>query len=78
MNRTIEDATVRRYRHDDHAQFERGLADFIAAYNFAKRRNTLNGLTPFEHVRAVWTVWAKEPGRFKSDPPTPGLNAEGR
>lgn len=28
MNRTIKDATVRRYHYDDHAQFERHLADF--------------------------------------------------
>ncbi len=34
MNRTIKDATVRRYHYDDHAQLERHLTDFIAAYNF--------------------------------------------
>jgi hypothetical protein len=34
MARTIKDATVRRYHNDDHAQFERHLTDFVAAYNF--------------------------------------------
>lgn len=33
MNRTIKDATVRRYHYDGHAQLERHLADFIAATN---------------------------------------------
>ncbi len=34
MNRTIKDATVKRYHYDEHAQLERHLGDFIAAYNF--------------------------------------------
>jgi transposase InsO family protein len=50
MNRTIKDATVRRYHYDGHAQFERHLADFIAAYNFARRLKTLKGLTPYEFI----------------------------
>jgi hypothetical protein len=45
MNRTIKDATVKRYHYESHDQLVRHLADFVAAYNFA-RRNTLNGLTP--------------------------------
>jgi transposase InsO family protein len=31
MNRTIKDATVKRYHYDDHDQFRRHLADFVAA-----------------------------------------------
>jgi len=46
MNRTIKDATVKRYHYDDHAQLEQHLADFIAAYNFGRRLKTLKGLTP--------------------------------
>ena len=34
MNRTIKDATVKRYHYDDHDQLRRHLADFVAAYNF--------------------------------------------
>ena len=73
MNRTIKDATVRRYHYDDHDQLERHLADFVAAYNFGRRLKTLGGLTPFE---AICKRWAAEPERFRSNPlhQMPGLN----
>ena len=65
MNRTIKDATVKRYHYDDHDQLRRHLADFVAAYNFGRRLKTLKGLTPYE---AICRAWTKEPGRFTSDP----------
>lgn len=65
MNRTIKDATVRRYHYDDHAQLERHLADFIAAYNFGRRLKTLKGLTPYEFISKRW---ASEPHRFRLNP----------
>ena len=34
MNRTIKEATVKRFHYDNHRQFEDHLADFINAYNF--------------------------------------------
>lgn len=73
MNRTIKEATVRRYHYDDHAQLERHLADFIAAYNFGRRLKTLQGLTPYEFV---CKRWAAEPHRFRLNPlhQMPGLN----
>ena len=73
MNRTIKDATVRRYHYDDHAQLERHLADFIAAYNFGRRLKTLKGLTPYGFI---CKRWAAEPGRFRANPlhQMPGLN----
>ena len=46
MNRTIKNATVKRFHHDGHEQLRRHLADFIAAYNFARRLKTLEGHTP--------------------------------
>jgi transposase InsO family protein len=46
MNRTIKDATVKRYHYDSHDQLRLLLADFIAAYNFRRRLKTLKGLTP--------------------------------
>ena len=52
MNRTIKDATVKRYHYDDHDQLRRHLADFVAAYNFARRLKTLKGLTPFDEYRS--------------------------
>ena len=73
MNRTIKDATVKRYHYDDHAQLERHLADFVAAYNFGRRLKTLRGLTPYEFICKCWT---SEPERFILDPiqQMPGLN----
>lgn len=40
MNRTIKDATVKRFHYDDHDQLRRHLADFVAAYNFGRRLKT--------------------------------------
>lgn len=47
MNRTIKDATVKRYHYDTHDQLKEHLAQFLAAYNFAKRLKTLRGPTPY-------------------------------
>ena len=46
INRTIKDATVKRYFYDTHNQLKAHLTDFLRAYNFARRLKTLKGLTP--------------------------------
>ncbi len=46
MNRTIKDATVKRFHYESHDQLRMHLADVMAAYNFARRLKTLSGLTP--------------------------------
>ena len=73
MNRTIKEATVKRYHYDSHDQLRTHLADFMAAYNFARRLKTINGLTPYEYICKIWT---SEPDRFILDPiqQMPGLN----
>jgi transposase InsO family protein len=73
MNRTIKDATVKRYYYDNHEQLQRHLADFVGAYNFARRLKTLRGLTPYEFICKRWTT---EPQRFILNPlqQMPGLN----
>jgi hypothetical protein len=73
MNRTIKEATVKRYHYDTHSQLETHITDFITAYNYARRLKTLQGLTPFEYICKIWT---SEPQRFNVDPTkhTPGLN----
>jgi len=73
MNRTIKDATVKRFHYDNHDQLRQHLDDFMAAYNFGRRLKTLNGLTPYEFICKVWT---KHPNRFRLDPihQMPGLN----
>ena len=72
-NRTIKDATVKRFHYDDHDQLRTHLADFMAAYNFARRLKTLGGLTPYEYICKIWT---SEPDRFILNPihQMPGLN----
>ena len=65
MNRTIKEATVRRYHYGSYEQLRSHLDDFIAAYNFARRLKTLRGLTPFEFIAKQWT---EEPNRFRLDP----------
>jgi transposase InsO family protein len=74
MNRTLKDATVRRYHYDSHDQLRAHLSDFVTAYNFARRLKTLKGLTPYEFICKRWTL---EPERFTLDPlhQMPGLNS---
>ena len=65
MNRTIKEATVKRYHYECHDQLRQHPHDFIDAYNFARRLKTLNGLTPYEYICKCWT---SEPVRFTIDP----------
>ena len=73
MNRTIKDATVKRYHYDNHDQLRRHLDDFVGAYNFGRRLKTLKGLTPYEFICKCWT---SDPQRFNINPihHMPGLN----
>ena len=72
-NRTIKDATVKRFHYDSQEQLRIHLLDFMAAYNFTRRLKTLGGLTPYEYICKIWT---SEPDRFILDPihQMPGLN----
>jgi hypothetical protein len=74
MNRSLKEATVKRYHYDTHRQLEEQLAAFLNAYNFAKRLKTLRGLTPYE---AICKAWADKPASFRYDPTnfTSGLNS---
>jgi transposase-like protein len=73
MNRTLKEATVKRYHYGTHAQLKEHLQAFLMAYNFAKRLKTLRGLTPYEYICKIWTI---EPKRFRLNPlhHTVGLN----
>jgi transposase InsO family protein len=46
MNRTIKEATVKRYHYETHEQLREHLSHFLAAYNFARRLKMLKGRTP--------------------------------
>ncbi|MBW1758214.1 MAG: IS481 family transposase [Deltaproteobacteria bacterium] len=65
MNRTIKEATVRRYHYETHDRLHEHLKTFLDAHNFARRLKTLKGLTVFEFISTKWTT---EPHRFKLHP----------
>lgn len=65
MNRTLKDATVKRYYYDTHQQREAHVGDFIVVYNFARRLKALGGLTPDEDICKQWTF---ESERFTINP----------
>ncbi len=72
-NRTLKDATVKRYHYESHDELRAHLQLFLDAYNHARRLKALRGLTPYELICRAWT---QEPERFRLDPShhTPGLN----
>jgi Integrase core domain len=65
MNRTIKDATVKRYFYETHEQLRMHLGDFVDAYNFARRLKTLRGHTPYEFICKART---SDPQTFKISP----------
>ena len=73
MNRTLKEATVKRYHYGTHVQLKEHIQAFLMAYNFAKRLKSLRGLTAYEYVCKIWT---KQPKRFRLNPlhHTTGLN----
>ena len=74
MNRTLKDATVKRYYYETHDKLRTRLDHFVQAYNYARRLKTLKGLTPYGFICKAWT---SEPHRFKISPlqQMPGLNS---
>ena len=73
MNCTMEDATVKRFHYSSYDQLRTHVGDFITAYNFARRLETLGGLTRYKYICKIWT---SEPDRFILDPihQMPGLS----
>ena len=73
MNRTLKEATVKKYHYQTHQHLKEHLQAFLMAYNFGKRLKTLRGLTPYEYI---CQCWQKEPERFTMNPyhHTVGLN----
>ncbi|MFV0293327.1 MAG: integrase core domain-containing protein [Paracoccus sp. (in: a-proteobacteria)] len=61
MNRTIKDVTVKQYHYDSHDLLRCHPADFLNAYNFARRLKTLSSLTPYKYSSKIWT---SEPEQF--------------
>ena len=65
MNRTIKEATVKRYHHDDHQTLIDLLDTFLNAYNFARRLKTLKELAPYEFI---CQRCKDQPQRFTKNP----------
>lgn len=65
MNRTLKDATVKKYYYQSHEHLKTHLYHFIMAYNHAKRLKTLKGLSPYEFI---CKEWEKRPQLFHANP----------
>jgi transposase InsO family protein len=65
MNRTIKDATTKRYHYGSHDQLEAHLELFLDAYNHARRLKTLKGLTP---AQFIWKERQSRPELFHEEP----------
>jgi len=65
MNRTIKDATVKRYHYVSHDELRQHLQLFVDAYNYGRRPKTLRSLTPYEFICQART---KQPERFRLNP----------
>jgi transposase InsO family protein len=72
LNRTLKEATIRRYQYRDANELNTHLQSFLRAYNGGKRLKKLRGKTPYEFVCAEY---AQNPGIFIRDPTQdlPGL-----
>ena len=65
MNRTIKEATVKKYYYETHQKLKEHLQSFIDAYNFGKRLKALKGLTVFDYINKCWN---EDPDQFKTNP----------
>ncbi len=54
MNRTLKEATVKKYHYKNHEELTKHLAHFLNVYNFAKKLKTLKGLTPYEKILRIF------------------------
>ena len=54
MSRTTRRPLVRRFHEGSYGQPRTHLAAFLVAYNFARGRKQLNGLTPNDYICKIW------------------------
>ena len=77
MNRTIKDATVKRYFYDTHDQLQAHLQNFVPTpTNFRQCRSKPSGASHPIPPEFICKAWTSEPQRFKLNPlqQMPGLN----
>lgn len=65
MNRTLKEATVKKYHYGSHDELRKHLALFLLAYNFGKRLKALKGQTPNERICSEFD---QTPNSFKCNP----------
>ena len=65
VNRTLEEATIKRFHYETTDQLSTNSQTFLRPYNSAKRRKCFKGLTPYEFI---CTEWRKSPAIFHRDP----------
>ncbi|MGI4970276.1 MAG: IS481 family transposase, partial [Janthinobacterium lividum] len=65
LNRTLKEATIKRFHYETTEQLNLHLQTFLQAYIFAKRLKQLKGLTCYEFICAEWR---KNPSIFHCDP----------
>ena len=72
LNRTLKEATIRRYHYQNESELNTHLQSFLRAYNGGKRLKKLRGKTPYEFVCVEYT---KNPSIFIRSPThdLPGL-----
>ena len=65
FNRTLKEATVRRYHYQTTTELNEHLQAFLLAYNHAKRLKRLRGKTPHEFICQQWhlnpTIFIRDP-----------------
>lgn len=61
MNGTIKEAIFKRFHYERHDQLRTYLADFMAAYSFARRLKPLSGSTYDGYIAEIRT---SEPDRL--------------
>jgi len=65
INRTIKEATIKKYYYESFDQLKNHLNDFIEYYNYSKRLRALKGKTPYEFIeeklKEDYPLYAKNP-----------------
>jgi transposase InsO family protein len=74
MNRTIKEATVKKYHYDSESQFKQHLYDFLNVYNFAKKLKSLKFKSPWDFIVDYYkknaTIFTNNPHNYSM-----GLNS---
>jgi transposase InsO family protein len=65
MNRTLKEATTKKYYYKNHEILKKHLNDFVIAYNYAQPLRTLKGLCPFEEILRYSQL---KPEKYKISP----------